>query len=189
MITIKKKRNRHCCQFLFLLVPRTGLEPARLAARAPETRASTIPPPGQEKNETRCFWYLEPRFALRAENETRTRDPDLGKVVLYQLSYFRLTCVKRRRLELPRLAALPPQSSASTNSATSPYLVTSLSQNHHLAIVFDAFPLNCGAKIQLFSKLAKHSATFFSYCLSFCALFVQFVPCSHICSRDRSIVL
>jgi hypothetical protein len=24
-----------------------------------------------------------------AENETRTRDPDLGKVVLYQLSYFR----------------------------------------------------------------------------------------------------
>ncbi len=28
--------------------------------------------------------------------------------------------VKRRRLELPRLAALPPQSSASTNSATSP---------------------------------------------------------------------
>lgn len=27
-------------------MPRTGLEPARLAARAPETRASTIPPPG-----------------------------------------------------------------------------------------------------------------------------------------------
>ena len=26
----------------------------------------------------------------RAENETRTRDPDLGKVVLYQLSYFRI---------------------------------------------------------------------------------------------------
>ena len=25
----------------------------------------------------------------RAANETRTRDPDLGKVVLYQLSYFR----------------------------------------------------------------------------------------------------
>ena len=27
--------------------------------------------------------------ACGAENETRTRDPDLGKVVLYQLSYFR----------------------------------------------------------------------------------------------------
>ena len=26
----------------------------------------------------------------RAENGTRTRDPNLGKVVLYQLSYFRL---------------------------------------------------------------------------------------------------
>ena len=41
----------------------------------------------------------------RAENGTRTRDPDLGKVVLYQLSYFRLLIndsVKRRRLELPR---------------------------------------------------------------------------------------
>ena len=28
----------------------------------------------------------------RAENETRTRDPNLGKVVLYQLSYFRMAC-------------------------------------------------------------------------------------------------
>ena len=37
----------------------------------------------------------------RAENGTRTRDPNLGKVVLYQLSYFR-KMVKRRRLELPR---------------------------------------------------------------------------------------
>ena len=26
----------------------------------------------------------------RAENETRTRDPNLGKVMLYQLSYFRV---------------------------------------------------------------------------------------------------
>ena len=32
------------------------------------------------------FWS----YPLRAENETRTRDPDLGKVVLYQLSYFRV---------------------------------------------------------------------------------------------------
>ena len=44
----------------------------------------------------------------RAENGTRTRDPNLGKVVLYQLSYFRKNWktqylqVKRRRLELPR---------------------------------------------------------------------------------------
>ena len=33
-------------------------------------------------------------FGLGAENETRTRDPNLGKVVLYQLSYFRIfVCV------------------------------------------------------------------------------------------------
>ena len=30
------------------------------------------------------------KHSLRAENGTRTRDPNLGKVVLYQLSYFRL---------------------------------------------------------------------------------------------------
>ena len=28
--------------------------------------------------------------ASGAKNGTRTRDPDLGKVVLYQLSYFRI---------------------------------------------------------------------------------------------------
>ena len=28
---------------------------------------------------------------LGAENETRTRDPNLGKVMLYQLSYFRIS--------------------------------------------------------------------------------------------------
>ena len=60
-----------------MFVPRTGLEPARRETLAPETSASTIPPPGQGK-----YW---------AENETRTRDPNLGKVVLYQLSYFRKT--------------------------------------------------------------------------------------------------
>ena len=60
-----------------LVVPRTGLEPARLSTLAPETSASTIPPPGH------CPW---------AENEARTRDPNLGKVVLYQLSYFRIGC-------------------------------------------------------------------------------------------------
>ena len=34
-----------------------------------------------------------------AENETRTRDPNLGKVVLYQLSYFR-SMVPQHRIEL-----------------------------------------------------------------------------------------
>ncbi len=36
-------------------------------------------------------WIKKPRFSgVGAENGTRTRDPDLGKVMLYQLSYFRL---------------------------------------------------------------------------------------------------
>ena len=34
-----------------------------------------------------CFLYK--KIKKRAENETRTRDPNLGKVMLYQLSYFR----------------------------------------------------------------------------------------------------
>ena len=33
--------------------------------------------------------------SLRAKNGTRTRDPNLGKVVLYQLSYFRLYNFKK----------------------------------------------------------------------------------------------
>ena len=43
-------------------------------------------------------------LSFRAENEARTRDPNLGKVVLYQLSYFRISIleVKEMRLELTR---------------------------------------------------------------------------------------
>ena len=37
---------------------------------------------------------MEPHGEFGAGNETRTRDPDLGKVVLYQLSYSRITCIK-----------------------------------------------------------------------------------------------
>ena len=37
--------------------------------------------------------YLEEEKKFGAGNETRTRDPDLGKVVLYQLSYSRLIFV------------------------------------------------------------------------------------------------
>jgi hypothetical protein len=34
------------------------------------------------------------RFRARAKDGVRTRDLDLGKVALYQLSYFRMDCVK-----------------------------------------------------------------------------------------------
>ena len=33
-------------------------------------------------------------FSRRAKNGTRTRDPNLGKVMLYQLSYFRISGCK-----------------------------------------------------------------------------------------------
>ena len=59
----------------------------------------------------------------RAENGTRTRDPNLGKVVLYQLSYFRILkkiCEEEETRTPTSQLTLPPQSSASTNSATSP---------------------------------------------------------------------
>lgn len=42
----KNRKQLRINYLRFLGVPRTGLEPARLSARAPETRASTIPPPG-----------------------------------------------------------------------------------------------------------------------------------------------
>ena len=62
------------------MVPRTGLEPACLSTHAPETCAST----------NSATWAII-KSKKRAENETRTRDPNLGKVMLYQLSYFRIT--------------------------------------------------------------------------------------------------
>ena len=39
-----------------------------------------------------CHQYMikDTRQKNGAENETRTRDPHLGKVMLYQLSYFRI---------------------------------------------------------------------------------------------------
>ena len=54
-----------------------GLEPAQPQwPKDFKSFVSTIPP-------------FEHPFKERAENETRTRDPNLGKVMLYQLSYFR----------------------------------------------------------------------------------------------------
>ena len=44
----------------------------------------------------------------RAENETRTRDPNLGKVMLYQLSYFRRSFSKNgcKDKEFPRYSQI-----------------------------------------------------------------------------------
>ena len=42
--------------YLAFWVPRTGLEPARLSTLAPETSASTIPPPGLGED----IWSVAP---------------------------------------------------------------------------------------------------------------------------------
>ena len=52
----------------------------------------------------------------RAENGTQTRDPQLGRLVLYRLSYFRRNCgesrirtyedISQQSYSLPQLAAL-----------------------------------------------------------------------------------
>ena len=95
------------------MVPEARLELARLERRGIlNPLCLPIPPLGQ----------------IGAGNEARTRDPDLGKVVLYQLSYFRkrnknhLLCEEEETRTPTSQLTLPPQSSASTNSATSPSL-------------------------------------------------------------------
>ena len=78
--------------------------------------------------------------------------------------------VKRRRLELPRLAALPPQSSASTNSATSPTILSFQEIQPSFQIAVIAIPLNCECKGTSFFHTDKtfrhfflHLATFFFF--------------------------
>ena len=41
------------------------------------------------------------RLLFGAEDEVRTRDPQLGRLMLYQLSYFRFSCVGGGGLEPP----------------------------------------------------------------------------------------
>ena len=45
---------------------------------------------------------LEPRKIVGADNGARTRDPNLGKVVLYQLSHVRLRVINLRELSKRR---------------------------------------------------------------------------------------
>ena len=94
----------------------------------------------------------------RAENGTRTRDPNLGKVVLYQLSYFRKEqkrCEEEETRTPTSQLTLPPQSSASTNSATSPTCNTTFTSFRSASLLI------AGAKVMLFSELTKLFPTFF----------------------------
>ena len=70
------------CDFYFVL--EAGLEPAQ-----PQW-------PRDFKSLVSTDSTIRAAFQRRAENETRTRDPNLGKVMLYQLSYFRVYGCKCR---------------------------------------------------------------------------------------------
>ena len=76
-------------------MPRTGLEPARINTRTWNVRVYQFRHLGILRT---GLYLLIPIFQKRAENETRTRDPNLGKVVLYQLSYFRKTNISPNAL-------------------------------------------------------------------------------------------
>ena len=64
----------------------------------------------------------------RAGNRTRTGDPNLGKVVLYQLSYSRMG-----------LESLQPEPTASADSSVSP------SQNARLKLEIPLFSVKAGS--------------------------------------------
>ena len=58
---------------------------------------------------------------IRAANETRTRDPDLGKVVLYQLSYCRILTLSpslKGQIEVGATGFEPAAAWSQTRSAT-----------------------------------------------------------------------
>ena len=83
--------------------------------------ASTISPPPLNRRWRKADVGCQTESAIahppsaissRAGNGTRTRDPNLGKVVLYQLSYSRTTTTKlpalfpaNKRYDSPRLGA------------------------------------------------------------------------------------
>ena len=86
---IKRKSGKSCCSYHFL-VSKMRLELTRTIVHYPlKVVRLPIPPPGPC-----CFAACTAR--LGAKNGTRTRDPDLGKVVLYQLSYFRNFALSER---------------------------------------------------------------------------------------------
>ena len=58
--------------------------------------------PGARAASTKKRGSLEPRKIVGADNGARTRDPNLGKVVLYQLSHVRLRVINLRELSKRR---------------------------------------------------------------------------------------
>lgn len=50
----------------------------------------TLTAPNHEKPQNKKGSYFRNYLIQRAENGTQTRDPQLGRLVLYRLSYFRV---------------------------------------------------------------------------------------------------
>ena len=94
-----------------MVVPRTGLEPARLSTLAPDTSASTIPPPGHS---------FRKKSGKRGSN-SRPR-PWQGRALPTELFPHLFFCEEKETRTPTTQLSLPPQSSASTNSAISPRL-------------------------------------------------------------------
>ena len=68
-------------------IPEVAEGASATAAKAKERKATAAGQAAAKRHQQKKD-HLS--VVLRAENETRTRDPNLGKVVLYQLSYFRV---------------------------------------------------------------------------------------------------
>ena len=101
----------------YLYVRRMRLELTRRNRHYPlKVACLPIPPPAREKV-PRYDYILEIKspailsnseaFWKRAEDGTRTRDPNLGKVMLYQLSYFRIVCFSFASAKVVQIFILP----------------------------------------------------------------------------------
>ena len=97
-------------------------------------------PPNHEKPQNKKGSYFRNYLIQRAENGTRTRDPQLGRLVLYQLSYFR----KSGQWWIRTTAGVSQLSYSQPHLAT---LVTALVLKNSL--------LFCGYKYRTFSIRCK----------------------------------
>ena len=68
----------------------------------------TLTAPNHEKPQNKKGSYFCNYLIQRAENGTQTRDPQLGRLVLYRLSYFR-KIVGYRSTEWNRLTCRSPE--------------------------------------------------------------------------------
>ena len=104
-------------------MPRTGLEPARCETHAPETCAST--------NSATWAFFFDLRINLKALFRTLSGKRDLNSrpqpwqgcalpTELLPHCFIHLICEEEETRTPTTQLSLPPQSSASTNSATSP---------------------------------------------------------------------